>query len=27
LEIYGEIAVHNPAFFRQFDDDVPERVS
>ena len=27
LEIYGEIAVKNPAFLRQFEDDVPERVS
>jgi uncharacterized protein len=27
LEIYGEIAVKNPAFLRQFDDDVTERVS
>jgi uncharacterized protein len=27
LEIYGEIAVRNPAFLRQFDDDVSERVS
>jgi uncharacterized protein len=27
LEIYGEIAVRNPAFLRQFDDDAAERVS
>jgi len=27
LEIYGEIAVKNPAFLRQFDDEVPEKVS
>ena len=27
LEIYGEIAVKNPAFLQQFDEDVPERVS
>jgi uncharacterized protein len=28
LEIYGELAVKNPAFLRQFDDEaIPERVS
>ena len=27
LEIYGEIAVKNPDFLRQFEDDVAERVS
>jgi uncharacterized protein len=27
LEIYGEIAVKNPAFLRQFEDETPERVS
>jgi uncharacterized protein len=27
LEIYGEIALKNPAFLRQFDGDVAERVS
>jgi uncharacterized protein len=27
LEIYGEIAVHNPAFLTQFDDEPAERVS
>jgi uncharacterized protein len=27
LEIYGEIAVSNPGFLRQFDEDVPEKVS
>ena len=27
LEIYGEIAVHNPAFLSQFDDEPAERVS
>jgi uncharacterized protein len=27
LEIYGEIAVKNPGFLRQFDDEIAERVS
>ena len=27
LEIYGEIALKNPAFLQQFDDERPERVS
>jgi uncharacterized protein len=27
LEIYGELAEKNPAFLRQFDDEVPEKVS
>jgi uncharacterized protein len=27
LEIYGELAVKNPAFLKQFDAEVPERVS
>jgi uncharacterized protein len=27
LEIYGEIAVRNPAFLRQFDDEPREKVS
>jgi uncharacterized protein len=27
LEIYGELAVKNPAFLAQFDDEPPERVS
>jgi uncharacterized protein len=27
LEIYGELAVKNPGFLRQFDNDMPEKVS
>ncbi len=27
LEIYGEIAVKNPAFLQQFEDEAPEKVS
>jgi uncharacterized protein len=27
LEIYGEIAVKNPGFLRQFEDETPEKVS